>query len=86
MSDIQSDRSVLPSPAEVRLKKPPHNYRNLVKKAYHALRTAPERFHSTAEGNRKPLTASADPVILRVSKIYQFEGLETPLGRECLSL
>ncbi len=72
MSDAQPDRSVLPFPAELRLK----IYRNLVKKTYLALGTTPEHFLSAEEGNPKPLTPSAGLVILRVSKATSAEALK----------
>ena len=72
MSDMQSGRSVLPFPAELRLK----IYRNLVKKTYLALGTTPEHYFSAEKGNRKPLTPSAGLVILRVSKATSAEALK----------
>lgn len=72
MSDTQSDRSVLPFPAELRLK----IYRNLVKKTYLALGTTPEHYFSAKKGNPKPLTPSAGLVILRVSKATSAEALQ----------
>lgn len=73
MNDIQSDRTVLPFPAELRLK----IYRNLVKKTYLALEPTPERRgpFATRGITRKPFQASAGLVILRVSKATSAEAL-----------
>lgn len=72
MSDAQINRSVLPFPAELRLK----IYRNLVKKTYLALGTTPEHYLSATDGDRKPLAPSAGLVILRVSKATSAEALK----------
>lgn len=70
MSDTQSDRSVLPSPGELRNK----IYRNLVRKTYLALGPTSERPFSY--NPPKPLAPSAGLVILRVSKATSSEALE----------
>lgn len=70
MSDTQSDRSVLPSPGELRDK----IYRNLVRKTYLALGPTPE--YPFSYNPPKPLAPSAGLVILRVSQATSSEALK----------
>ena len=72
MGDIQSKRSVLPFPAEIRLE----IYRCLVSRVYLAMTTTPERCIYHPDYNNKPLEVQPGLVILRVSKATSSEALK----------